>query len=609
MKAPTLTKSRYEKVAAGWYAGCNSVENPWLLPDNQYRWSVNCVNRGGIVQTRPGFYCRLTLPAGNFQGMKFFKITRDGDIIGRSLVFAVDGYVYYAPFPLSQPTNWEPYRLKNIRFNSLAKQIYWCVTEKSVSQTSSGELTIVPTYSVLMMQDGITPAAYWDGTTDAHLDENAPNLQTPIGTWMAYSGSRLWVARGSSVIASDLLDPLQFTERTIEETRGDFKFIGEITGLANSIGDNRQSNLVVFTEENGETLLSSIIDRTIWKTTQNFQTLLFPSTGCAAGKSIVNHAGLLWWWSYGGLVNSDSAAAAFLTSQIRYRDVEMAQTKRNLFPDISGVCSASFESYLMMSIPSGDTLNAETMVLDYSVSDQLNKQTSPAWQGVWTGIRPVEWSSATIEGERKLYVGSVDYSMIPGTDSVNHIWEAFQPNRYDAYRFFDTASTLVEARSRIYCEFETKLLGDGMDYKRFGNCEADLMEVGDDVNLKISFAGTKGGYNEIFNTTLNAQLQAADIQNDQLQQLGTIEGYFKPQSRRVVSGSPLRTTCGVESTYSDNVDKAFGLRFQWCGRMGVESVRIYSDPEPEPSFGTCMEPEDNINVVTQDGRSFSFPRT
>lgn len=608
MKAPQIAQSRFEKVSAGWYAGCNSVENPWLLPDNQYRWSVNCVNRGGIVQTRPGYYSVLTIPSGNFQGLKFFRITRDAAVVGEALVFAVDGFVYYAPFPLKQVTNWEPYRLQNIQFNRLAKQIYWCTTEKSVSQDDSGELSIIPTYSVLIMQDGITQAAYWNGENNGHLDENAPSLQTPIGTWMAYSGSRLWVARGSSVIASDLLDPLTFTERTREETRGDFKFSGEITGLANSIGDNRQSNLVVFTDEKGETLLSSIVDRTTWKSTQNFQTLLFPSTGCAAGKSIINHAGLLWWWSHGGLVSSDSAAAAFLTSQIHYRDVEMAQTKRNLSADLTGICAASFESYLLMSVPSGDTINNHTMVLDYSVSDQLNKTSPPAWNGVWTGTRPVEWAAAIIEGEKKLYCGSVDFAMISGENSVNHIWEAFQPNRYDAYKYFDSANTQLEARTRIYCEFETKLLGDGMDLKRFSSCEADLIEVGDDVELKISFGGSKGGYNQVVDVLVNAALTAGNVKNDELQQLGQIEGYFKPQSRRIIGQRPANSNCGVESRYSDNIDKAFGLRFQWCGRMGVECLRIYSEPEPETTFGGCAPNESTINVVTQDGRSFKFEK-
>lgn len=610
MKTPAISQGRFEKVATGWYGGVNSVENPWLLQDNQSRWAVNCVNRGGIWQSRPGMYCRLTIPRGNFQGIKFFKATREDAPFGTMMMFAVDGFIYYAPFPLTQVSDWTPFRLQGIQFSSLAPRIYWAVAEKSTSQAADGEITIIPTYSVLMMQDGITPAAYFDGINGGHLNENAPALQTPIGTWMAYSGGRLWVARGKSVIAGDALNPLSFEERVNSATRGDFKFVGDVTALANSIADNRQSNLVVFTEENAETLLSSIVTRATWATTQNFQTLLFPSTGCIAGRSVINHAGLLWWYSSSGLVNSDSAAAAFLTSQIRYRDIEMAQSKRNFASDLSGICAASFESYLLMAVPSGDTFNAHTMVLDYSVADQLNRDAPPAWNGVWKGPRPVEWSSAVISGERKLFCGSVDYATIQGQDSVNHIWEAFQPNRYDSYEYFDSANTRISVPVRIYSEVETKLMGDGMDLKRFNFLEADLVEIGGDVDLKVSYGGTKGAYHEVLTKRINATLVAGDIQNDELQTLAAREGIFKTQSRRV--SSQPNTDVGfdiesVESKYTDNIDKAFGLRFQWCGQMGIESVRIYTDPEPEPAYGACEADDDRINVVTQDGRAFHFP--
>jgi hypothetical protein len=612
MKAPSIGQFRAEKPTLGWFGGCNSVKTPFLLPDNQYVWGVNVVNRGGVVQTRPGRRLWLTAPSGNFQGARIFSITNTESALNKVIVFAVDGKVYYSPFENGQPVqpaNWESYRLKNISFQKSAKKIYWEVAEKSVQQTESS-INIVPTYTVLMMQDGTTAAGYWDGVTNAHLNENSPALETPIGTWMKSSGGRLWVARGTYVIASDLLDPLKFSERVEGTVRGDYSFDGEITGLTTSIGDNRKSNLIVFTEENTSTLLSSITDREKWETTDNFQTELFPSVGCVAGKSIINHAGLLWWYSHGGLVNSDSAAAAFLTSKISYRDVEMGRTKRNLAPDLSGACAASFESYLLVSVPSGDELNGQTMVLDYSISDELNGESSPAWNGIWTGIRPVEWFDGTIDGEKRLFSASIDYQALPNdtTGSFNHIWEEFQSDRNDSYETIDANNTRTLVKNKIFCSFETKQLGDGMDLKTFLYAEADLIEIGGEVNFKMSYAGATGGYHEIANKKIIATIEAEGIDNDTLQEMYERIGPFKVQSRRVTTQNAIQdvNAVPVESRYDIRVSKAFSLLFQWCGRCGIESTRVYLEQFAEPSEGRCEEDETGINVVTQDGTSFQI---
>ncbi len=593
----------FEKAAAGWFNGCNSVKNPWVMQDSQYRWGVNIMCRGGYAQTRPGYKMVLTLPEGNLQGMIIFKVTKNETdaVTGNYLVFAVDGFVYAIPFPLAQPTDWSSYKLSGIQFSNQASKIYWCAAEKSIStSTSTGTLQLSGTYSVLMMQDGVNQAAYWDGQTSAHLDEEAK--QTPRGTWMAFSGLRLWVARGNSVIAGDLTDPLSFEERVTGDARGDFRFTGEVTGLANSIGDNRRGNLIVFTADNAEALLSSILDRSTWGSTANFQTTLFPDVGCVAGRSIVSHAGLLWWYSYGGLIAVDSAAAAFLTSQIHYRDVEMGQSKRNFAPDLSNVCAASFESFLMVSVPSGDILNAHTMVLDYSIADELGSESPPAWNGVWTGIRPVEWSTAKENGRKSLYAASVDYMNLGG--SYNHVWEAFQPNRYDSYDQLDADNALVTQKNRIYCSFESKLLGDGMDMKQFKYGELHLTEVSGEVDLRVSYGGTKGGYHEILRQKLISTVNN-DSGNATVNTLWNALGDFRSQGRHLRTEEadidPPGSCPQLEAPYPGSVDRAFSLYVQWCGEMAIDSFRIIAAPYPEPSIGKCPADETDFNIISPNG--------
>lgn len=597
-----------EYVASGWWNGQNAARSAWLLPDTQYQTSVNTVNRGGIPQTRPGKRLRLTLPSGNLQGTKIFRATKsDATVEGYSIVFAVDGKVYYAPFPLSQPASWEPFRLKNIQFAASAKNIYWAIGEKTLQSNDVGELDIVPTYTVLVMQDGESDAAYWDGLTNAHLDENA--RQTPRGTWMAWAGNKLWVMRGNSVIAGDDSDPLSFVDRTTGPSAGDFSLDDEGTGLTAVPGDNRNTNLLAFTNKSTTSFLASLTDRDAWSTTPNFQTILYAGLGCVAGRSIISHAGLIWWYAPGGLVSSNSVAASFLTSEIKYRDTEMVNSKRNLAPDLSGVCSASFENYFLVSVPSGDVLNAHTWCLDSAQATDTLREEPAAWNSVWVGTRPVEWATEIIDGRKRIFEASIDYQSL-ADGSFNHIWENFDPSRTDSYVLTDASNTQILVQNPIFCSWESKLFGDGMDFKRLRYAEADLVEIGEgNVNLKISYCGNRGTYKEILTKKINATTSAANINNDDVQLLGERLGSFHVQSRRVrTEDAKDMYPCenDVESDFNPDLDKSHSLLFQWCGRMGIEALRMYHEFVPEKMIGKCEEDENGINIVTDEGVSFKF---
>jgi hypothetical protein len=617
MKSPSITSGESEKVSSGWFRGVNSIRNPWLLDDAMYPWAVNTVNRGGIVQTRPGYRLALSLPPGNFQGFEFFTVNKEtssGFVFqgGRTfLVAAVDGKIYASSYPFIQPADaeaWEARRLRGIQFDPEAKQVVFCVAEKSTS-TIGGDISLSKSYSVLVMQDGISAAAYWDGERNEHTNENSPNFSTPTGLWMSFSGNRLWVGRGNTLIASNLLDPLGFNERLTQGTfQGDYKMPADITGMVNTIGENRQSNLVVFTQNQTFNFLSYIPNRNDWQETQNFQTTLFPSLGCVAGLSIVNHAGLLWWYSSGGLVSSDSATTAFLSSRIKYRDVEMAQATSRLWEDLSGICSASFESYLLVSVPVNDVFNSNTMVLDYATADEMVSDEVPAWQGVWTGTRPIKWATPIIEGTRLAFQGSVDYESLGG--SHNHIWQAFQSDRTDSYDFINSSNALETRHNPIYCSFETKLLGDGLDLKVFKYAKINLAEISGDVNFKCSYRGTRGGYKEILNTKFIAITEAWQTTNREILDMIESGVVLVPQSRSINTevAEPLNNEIedSAESKDDETIDRYFSLYCQWCGRAGVESVVLTMQPAPERSTGECVPGEEKLSVVTQDGTSYQF---
>jgi hypothetical protein len=168
MKSEQITQGRQVKTTAGWTQGINSVRNPWALPENQVKWAVNSQFRGGIAQTRPGQSMRLSLPPGNFQGgilfiaNKQFKaadattLNQIYDTNGEGveadelpyMVFAVNGKVYWSPFPLTQPQNWKPFQLTNVSLDPNVSQFCFTLATKSANISTGGDVSVTPSFQL-----------------------------------------------------------------------------------------------------------------------------------------------------------------------------------------------------------------------------------------------------------------------------------------------------------------------------------------------------------------------------------------------------------------------------------------------------------------------------
>lgn len=605
--SPNIAEGQNVKVAAGWFSGMNTIRHPWLLRPDQYVHGVNVINRGGLVQTRNGYGMRLILPPGNLQGGFHFHANK-GDLDQDYLIAAVEGNVYAIPFPLTQPRSWESLRLKGISFDPTAKFVYFESAEKTVETLSDQSLRIVPTYNVLMLQDGVNQAAFWDGELQGHLDETAPALGTPRGTWMKYSGGRLWVARGKILIACDYRDPLRAVERTQGEGRGDFSFNRDITGLAGFSDGDRNEVLTAFTVDRSYLLKSGIQQRAKWSTTENFQSILFPSTGCVSGHSVVFQAGLLWWYSQGGLVSSDSAASSFLTSQVNYKDAEMAFSKQFMAQDQSGICGLSFENFLLMSMPIGESLNSETFVLDYATMSEASAEKIPAWASVWKGIRPMQWVNARINGQQRAFAMSVDYAAL-SDGSHNHVWEAFLPERYDTFFELDSDFKPNSYKQPIYCEWGSAALGDGPDLKVMEYAELDFRELSGDVNIRVDYKGTRGRWKEILCKKIIATTSYESSGVDNFEEKEAELGLLKRQSRRLRTKTASRKNpANCEDTHDESVDKYFQLLVRWCGEAALESIRMTYSLYPEKTQGGNEKPELKANVVDEFGKSYVYDR-
>jgi len=564
--------------------GADSFTQPMALEDTEVVMGMNVVNRGGYYRTRPGTRIMSNLIGGNAQGGAFFVPSNGGT---PAYVAAVDGKIYVSVSPFRTYI-----QLDGLQFNPVSRFVSFTLCEQSTDYTPEGQLYFLEQpKTVLIMQDGVTRAAYWDGVTHGHINptpsggaETEVGLDgTKIGLWSVWSNNRLWVSRGNQIFASDIGNPLKFTESQYLNEGRAFYLTGDCTGI---IETPDKDGILAFTEKDGTLLLSNIQDRELWLDTSGFQKTILPATGCVAPRSLVNQYGLTWWFSATGLQNLNSALNQNITSKIDYQDMAMMSSKLNIGPDMTVVAAGYYENYLVMSVPSGDPYNRHTWVLDQSPFEQNTN----AWPGYWTGWRPLQWSKAVIGGRERVFFISHDY------DGVNRVWEGFLPERADN-------------GCAITCSLQTKQHNFGtLDRKIFRFARLYASQIAGKVSLRWWCIPENGspfqiGTKEIVATTGQVYPDSAYggvAPNDNL---------FRPnrsQTRIILSeedagGNDSCTTCGVERELLNQIDYAFGLFMAWSGNMGITAYQIYVTGDKQKDSGKCEENEEGPRSVNGDG--------
>lgn len=591
-------------MSSSFAGGMDSLTNPLLLPNGQYIYGENILKRGGIAQTRWGVNTLFTLPCGQVQGGILFHTT-DGDPM---LVFAVAGNVYYSHYPYDYYQ-----QIPGIRFYKNALQIAWAITQQSTAYDSTGQFyALNPPRFVLMMQDGFSRAAWWDGHNGGHLDPSPSGVTdprtgdavvlpgtygTPPGLWMAWASNRLFVSRGTQVFASDIGNPLVFSEQLYLSLLPSFNFPGPVTGMVQPYNN---APLQVFTASTRSTLRADIQNRKLWADTPQFQVDYY-GIGCVAARSIVRQYGLVWWYSQGGLVNLNQATQNLIDSYAPYFDDPMAASKAYISPNKQIICGASMEKYLLLSVPSGSLRNRHTWSLDQFAD-------SFAWDGVMTGFWPVEWMVGYVVGEQRCFFVSMD------EDGVNHLSEAFIPDRTDngqpiscqLQTRYHNFSEVFPPNQKIYP------VGSGaMEFnKDFRYENIQMAQLQGTVDVMAGFTNTRSmGYKKNLTVRLEATQGYAD-----LPPVGDPVVGYRPQVRTLLStdnpylpGGPKAGpeecfNCGVETKDNYFTDRGFGVLVAWSGIGGVTNVRVFGLLGQRDKFeGACMANESGDHIVEQTG--------
>lgn len=575
MRAPVATISF-------WVGGLQSLLHPAEIGKNQYHWGENIICRGGIIQTRPGKRLMLSIAGTIAQGVCVF---RPRDSMWR-LVIAVDGKVYQGKWP-----HFELAQIEGIEFNPKVSNVYFCSTLQSAERQLDGSIKKIDPTPLLVLQDGTSPAAFWDGSRGVHADVGAPKYETPTGTWMAWSGSRLWLLDGSRVLSSDIGNARNFTEGTYLSTQDGFELPEEGTGIIEAANN---AGLLVFTRKTTTALKSFIHQRNLWQNTDEFQKVVFPGLGCIGGRSAINQYGKTSWFSDKGWTDLDAAQFSQVSSKMITLDNAMMRAKRNLSPIQDGICAASFENLALVSVPVGGKWNEQTWVMDQAPLGDAKESPAGVWASIWTGIRPVQYASAEFGGRDRLY--SLGYDKSSKDDTRIHLWEEIQGDRLDA-------------EGPISCQWQTAVVA-AEEFVRFKYAEIEFVEILGDVSVQVYVYATKGPFFQVAEFRFFAEIGSLKA-NETLGLLSTLQA-FKPQARseRTQEFNLRGKECHPEfSGKTVDTDKGFGLLFVWRGQCGVREIKFVYDQAQQSKQGACTPPEnaETFNAVNERGESVAEP--
>lgn len=549
--------------------GADSYSSSTTLEPACYVMAMNVLNRGGTAQTRPGSKVMLDLPDGNLQGLTVFKPTNGTWY----MVFAVDGDVYASAHPFNTYN-----KIPNIKFSKYSKYIAWASCVQFTETNPDGTIAILDNpRNVLVMADGYTQTAFWDGSTGRHLDPT--KNETPVGLWMHWSNNRLWISRGTQIFASDIGNPLSFTEATYLNEARAFYLPGDCTGISETAD---KEGIMCFTSESVSFIKSSIQDRDKWLTVDQFQQNLLSDLGCVAPRSIVQQYGLLWWYSANGLISQNDAERVSVSSRLDIQDDEMFESKSTMSYDLSSIAGVGYENFLLHAVPSGGSLNTHVHVLDQAPFEQKVN----AWAGYWTGWRVTEFASAVIGAQRRVFACSVDY------DGRNRIWELFRKDKTDN-------------GIPITCWLATRTnLFENRDYKQFRYIEIELCNLVGDVSIACGIRGLRGAFQPVLTKEIKATKGQVYYDQDYGYNANELAG-SRVQTRIIRSqDGSAATECNsacVESDISGLIDKGFQAVIAWSGVAGINAYRMFAQSIPQAYQGTCEKDEEENNLLSVYG--------
>jgi len=574
--------------------------HPSYLPEFYVSESVNRTFRGGINRTRPSIR-NLKIVAGigqsetivndiengNFQGAyPYRKVTPEA--LGDGLIISVEGKIYFL-------------HIKN--------NVAYAYILPGIQSWNDGSLMhtwFVQAEDWVYIQNGYQYAIAWNGDIHTNAYRLLPSKQQmPIGTIMEYAFGRVFVSdKYNNIYASDIIfgngftdtkNTQNFTEITYWAEGGAFATpatMGNITAMKVMpyIGGNLrgQGELVVLTT-NGAFSMDVSIPRLLWNES-NIQRISLLGRGCASPyTSLVNSE--LWFRSHDGWAFYSNSQSEFG----RYFALRKLSREVNKWVNLDTRWLRQFESamytnnYLLSTVAPQTKKNQArglhryhkgmvVLDLDQTASPSPDANLTFRWNGVWTGFRPTQLLTASIDEQQRGFGFSFD------TDEKNRLYEVtgeagddYGPSGTRQIESFITTGRYDFSRTQATNKFMRKKLTGG---------EMWLSEVPGEVESSVDYRSDSNQcWNELKVPTTFGCNPCSPVVD------GCVPRTGGNQYKRYKFTTPDPTICNDISEIPAVEGSEFQLKISLTGTATIDRVRIMANIKnnEDSPIGDCPE--------------------
>jgi len=579
--------------------------NPSALQPGVCASAINRVLRGGVNRTRPPF-SQLTLVSAteiadyaaelellNITGAIDYQAVKPGSQDG--IVVAAGGNIYFVAivgdlgfvYKLFEGRN--PYLLHT-----------WFVQAEDRVYCQNGQEF---------------PLA-WDGTLVNPFYEINPFFQKmPVGTIMAYAHGRVFVSdKFNQIFASDIIygrggtdtsNTENFTETLYWAEGGSFTTpanLGNITGMkvmsASGYNERGQGELVVLCEKGAYTLNASI-PRALWAE-ESIQRVSMVGRGCVSPWAVTNVNNDLWyrstdgWAFYANGVNEFQRNFAYrkLSREINKWVSSDSRTQQqfasSVFFDNRIICTVSpFQSPFSDETKGSHRAHKAMAVLDLDPGSSAGSDQSLnfRWNGLWTGIRPIQFVKAYVNQQERCFAFSYD------KDDKNRLYELRTTGIND---FGNGITTKIKSMiiTRKY-DFSGGVRSK-FDKKRLNGGEIQISDLKERSGLEVSYRPAQ-------DTCWYGLYGPTEIWCDFCEQIddNCLFERSQPTYRNIKFQTPSSEDCNDEGKVRESYE--FQLKIEMEGSYTVNRFRISAAQAeiPESPAAKC-EDDDPANCKKID---------
>lgn len=441
--------------------GINFAQRPVDLPPNQAAFGVNMTTRNGPPAIRPPFkHLNILFPSQEiknwfetqiFQGAAPY-VFNSGLEYFYEIICSIGGRIFsitltndYAPFP-GYP--FVPGAALGAKIDGTLREI----TPTSRNSSKLNRAWFQQAAQYMIIQDGVSRAIIYQHGKPTFRASNTPsNPQVPVASIMAYGQGRLIVTvDGNKIIAGDLYgskypDPafpgkvagdevIEFTENEVINEGGFFTVpteFNQVQGMIfTQVGDtNAGQGMLVVGTESAYASFDTSLDRATWKNS-NFGRINASGCGWSGDRSGVNLNSDVWNRSPDGVRSLVQARRGSFQWQNTPQSYEVSPILDDDSKTLLSYCSAVFfDRRLLMTVGpyfQGVTVAHQALaVMNFDGVSSLIQQTSPAWEGFWTGVRITEIM--------KQFQGSHErcFTFTRGQDDTNQLYEILAQGDFD----------------------------------------------------------------------------------------------------------------------------------------------------------------------------------